>query len=237
MKTMTSSNGQMRKSLASQIDRLDGVLDGLADNLNEAVAAAVKEAVGLAVQEAIRGVLREILANPALIAKLQGAVLPAMAAGTTAPKPGLKERVGKVTSWLGKRVQAARHVCRGWLQKARKATVTAVNTACQTCNTLKQWAIQKLILVWLRLQLARHFWAQFLTALLVGSASGIAVFFAEPWLAAIVGGIGGFTLTLAVEAGLLLRRLLVVEWGVVGGEGKNEGVRRESMISPIETTS
>lgn len=237
MKTITSSNGQMRKSLASQIDRLDRVLDGLADNLNEAVASAVKEAVGLAVQEAIRGVLREILTNPALIAKLQGAVMPASPAGPTVPKPGLKERVGKVLSWLSKRVQSARQVCFGWLRQGRQGAVTAANSACQVCNTLKQATIHKLALVWLRLQLARHFWAQLLTAILVGSASGIAVFFAEPWLAAIAGGIGGFTVTLAVEAELLLRRLLPVECGFGGWKGKNEGVRRESMISPIETTS
>jgi hypothetical protein len=33
MTTMT--NGQVRKSLASQIDRLDVMLDGLADGLND----------------------------------------------------------------------------------------------------------------------------------------------------------------------------------------------------------
>jgi hypothetical protein len=31
----TMSNGQVRKSLASQIDRLDTMLDGLADGLND----------------------------------------------------------------------------------------------------------------------------------------------------------------------------------------------------------
>lgn len=235
--TTMSKNGRMRKSLASQIDRLDGVLDGLADNLNEAVAAAVKEAVGLAVQEAIRGVLREILSNPALIAKLQGAVVPVSAAGSVVPKPGLKERVDKVLSWLGKKVQVVRQVCRGWLRQARQPTIIAVSTACQTCRTLKHWTIQKLVLVWLRLQLARHFWAQIFTAVIVGSASGIAVFFAEPWLAAIAGGIGGFVVTLAVEAGLLIRRLLPSERGFGGWEVKGEEARSKTTISPIESTS
>ena len=36
--------GTARKSLASQIDRLDAILDGLADNLNDAVVAVVKGA-------------------------------------------------------------------------------------------------------------------------------------------------------------------------------------------------
>jgi hypothetical protein len=49
----TSSNGRPpRPSLATQLDRLDGILDGLADGLNEAVAA-VKEAVAVALQEVL----------------------------------------------------------------------------------------------------------------------------------------------------------------------------------------
>ena len=50
--TMTLDNG-VRKTLASQIDRLDSILDGLAENLNEAVADSVKGAVTVAVQEAV----------------------------------------------------------------------------------------------------------------------------------------------------------------------------------------
>ena len=37
MTVTMQTNGQVRKSLAEQIDRLDGILDGLADGLNEAV--------------------------------------------------------------------------------------------------------------------------------------------------------------------------------------------------------
>src|SRR5262245_27825863 len=68
-KTMTlTANG--RKSLAEQIDRLDGILDGLAAGLNEAVAAAMKNAVVLAVREAIQTVLIEILANPHILERI-----------------------------------------------------------------------------------------------------------------------------------------------------------------------
>jgi hypothetical protein len=47
----TTTNGRERKSLAEQIDRLDGILDGLAQGLEQAVVAAVQAAVGLAVRE------------------------------------------------------------------------------------------------------------------------------------------------------------------------------------------
>jgi hypothetical protein len=40
----TLSNGAVRKSLASQIDRLDTMLDGLADGLNELVLHFPKKA-------------------------------------------------------------------------------------------------------------------------------------------------------------------------------------------------
>ena len=50
MTTKVNTNGQARKSLSEQLDRLDAVLDGLADGINDTVVMAVKEAVGAAVQ-------------------------------------------------------------------------------------------------------------------------------------------------------------------------------------------
>ena len=47
-------NGPTRKTLASQIDRLDSILDGLSEGLDQAVAQTVREAVGLAVEEAVQ---------------------------------------------------------------------------------------------------------------------------------------------------------------------------------------
>ena len=64
-------NGPTRKTLASQLDRLDSILDGLSEGLTDAVASAVREAVGLAVQEAVQAVLTELLTNPALREQLQ----------------------------------------------------------------------------------------------------------------------------------------------------------------------
>src|SRR5262245_11044109 len=56
-----------RKTLSSQIDRLDGILDGLAEALDGAVADAVRDAVGQAVREAVEATVREVLASPALL--------------------------------------------------------------------------------------------------------------------------------------------------------------------------
>src|SRR6478609_9877411 len=71
--TTTHSNGQSRKTLASQIDRLDGILDGL----DAALAGAVQEAVEQAVKQAVQAVLTEVLTNRQLQQQLQQAAQPA----------------------------------------------------------------------------------------------------------------------------------------------------------------
>jgi hypothetical protein len=193
--TTTTTNGRARKSLAEQIDRLDQVLDGLAESLNEAVATAVKEAVGVAVKEAVQAVLTEVLTNPAILAKLCGMATPNARPVNEVPKPGLRERVSRVWSWIGVRLisvcEAAGELGRyGW----------------QTCGKLHQRVRQGCMSFWTRVRVVRHFKVQLLNALAVGVAAGMTAYFAGPWLAAGVSAAGGFATTLAVHAGLWLRR-------------------------------
>src|SRR5262249_61208148 len=92
MTTTTNMNGRVRTSLASQIDRLDSILDGLAEAINETVVAAVQAAVGQAVREAGQATLAEGLRNPQLRPLLQ----PRPAApeeGITPQRPPLLRRV------------------------------------------------------------------------------------------------------------------------------------------------
>jgi hypothetical protein len=89
--TTTTTNGQVRKTLASQLDRLDSILDGLSDGLNEAVATAVegaveravRQAVGEAVRETLQAVIAEVVSNPDLLA----AARTLLTAGSTADVP------------------------------------------------------------------------------------------------------------------------------------------------------
>jgi hypothetical protein len=53
----------------------------------------------------------------------------------------------------------------------------------------------------------RRFKLPILVAVLVGAAVASGAYFAGAWLAATASGLGGFTTTLAVQAGLMLRRL------------------------------
>ena len=102
MSTMT--NGQVRKSLASQIDRLDHILDGLAEGLNEAVATAVKEAVALAVQEAVHGIVAEVLSNADLLAKLRGTIGVHTTDDSTTRRRLLPPRSPALASWPARSV-------------------------------------------------------------------------------------------------------------------------------------
>ena len=125
-KTM-EMNGPARKTLASQLDRLDGILDGLSEGLNQAVAQAVREAVGLAVQEAVQAVLTELLTNPALREQLKG---PAAAESAPPDGPANKHGGGKSRlAALGGRVRdKLRSACRvgaGWLRQAAQAASLA----------------------------------------------------------------------------------------------------------------
>src|SRR5262249_51295664 len=112
--TTMNTNGTMRKTLASQIDRLDGLLDGLADSLNAAVAAAVKETVAVAVEDAVRAAVREVLTNDELRRRLTS---PPPQSPKPAPVP-LAEKARRCWSWLVGAVQS------GW--QGVKAAAQAV---------------------------------------------------------------------------------------------------------------
>src|SRR5215472_9660383 len=94
MTTATATNG-VRKTLASQLDRLDSILDGLADALNGAVASAVegaveravKQAVGEAVRETLQAVLVEVVSNPDLLAAARTLFTPGNPAGVPPDPP------------------------------------------------------------------------------------------------------------------------------------------------------
>jgi hypothetical protein len=179
METATTTNGKLRKSLSEQIDRLDAILDGLSAALNESAAAAVQEAVGLAVREAVQAVLTELLANPAVLALLNG---------------GSPQQVGLT---VGDRVRVA--LC--FVAAKARSAVSGCKVLCGRVGRALTGILSKLAVV-------RHFKLQVLTALAVGCLAGTAVYFAGPWLAVAAGGVGGFAVTAAVQGWLWLRRVL-----------------------------
>ena len=108
----TNLDGQPRKTLASQLDRLDDILDGL----DSALAGAVQEAVSMAVKQAVQAVLSEVLTNRELHEQLQRAAKesspPEPPRGK--PSPSLLNRLWQVTTEKVRRtVQTVQRFGRG----------------------------------------------------------------------------------------------------------------------------
>jgi hypothetical protein len=124
MSKTLETNGQTRKTLASQLDRLDSILDGLSEGLNDAVAQAVREAVGLAVQEAVQAVLTELPTNPALREQLQrpAAAQPAPPDGPANKNGGSK---GRLALLCGRVRDLLRSACRAGAGRLRQAAQAA----------------------------------------------------------------------------------------------------------------
>ena len=118
-------NGPTRKTLASQLDRLDSILDGLSEGLSDAVASAVREAVGLAVQEAVQAVLAELLTNPALREQLQKAAPPAPPPPAERAPEGGRGRLAALCGLVGDKLRSACRVGAGWLRWAGQAVCLA----------------------------------------------------------------------------------------------------------------
>src|SRR5262245_38708509 len=190
--TTTTTNGSVRKTLASQLDRLDGILDALSDGLNEAVATAVegaveravRQAVGQAVRETLHALVTEALANPDVLLAARALLAPGTPPDVPPEPPkGLFRR-----AWGGV-----------------KAGLAAAGTACAAVAGQVAGVKHAVRAGW---QLVRRFNRRLLVACGVGVAAGVATYLAGPWLGAAIAWLGGFVATLAVQAVAGLRRLL-----------------------------
>ncbi|HYT89736.1 MAG TPA: hypothetical protein VEL76_13595 [Gemmataceae bacterium] len=189
----TTGNGQVRKTLASQLDRLDNILDALSDGLNEAVATAVegaveravRQAVGLAVKEAMQAVLTEVLTNADLLATLR-TVLPTTPAESTPNPPEPPKSL-----W--------RRACDGL-----KVGLVAAGTACTAFAGHLGGVKTAARSGW---RLAKKFKGRVLAACGIGVAAGVVTYWAGPWLGIAAGWLSGFAVSLAVQGRNALRRL------------------------------
>jgi hypothetical protein len=209
MSTTTLNNG-VRKTLASQLDRLDMILDGLAENLNEAVAMAaansVKEIVNVAVQEAVRAALVEILTNAEVQKRLIN-VRPA-----TPTMIHLREKSHSCWSWLVRaakgtwaKIVMASNKVKGMgsslvkmastkVQQARKEIVRSIRSGWMLMNALAA--------------LAKRFRKQLVVAVGIGVLVGFVCYFAGREIASIGCGLSGFLGSLATGVMNRLRRMM-----------------------------
>lgn len=190
----TMTNGRTRKTLADQLDRLDGILDALSDGLNGAVADAVREAAGTAVQQAVKSALVEILTNPDVLTLIGGAarahgpapVAPDVSGEVPADRPGLRHRLGALGAWASQKVRAARSAC-GQVAAAGLRGLGGLGA-----RLAPLWQLRK----------------QLLVALGVGTAAALVAYAASPWVAALLSGVAAFASTLTVQAAHWLNRMI-----------------------------
>jgi hypothetical protein len=210
MATITLNNGP-RKTLASQLDRLDVIIDGLADNLNEAVAvaaaASMKEVVNVAVQEAVHAALVEVLSNAELRKRL---VNPADVRPTTIrlirscwtwvvnTAKGLWNKILAVTVAAGDRLK----------EKGGSLVAAAGAKARQAGKEIARRARGGWMLVAALAALAKQFRTQLLVAVGIGVLVCAVCYFAGREVASLGCGLAGFVGSLASGAVSRLRRML-----------------------------
>src|SRR5262249_52902692 len=160
--TTTTTNGQVRRTLASQLDRLDLILDGLAEALNGAVADAVQGAVeravqlavGQAVKETLQAVIAEALANPDLLAAARTLLAPGTAVDVP---PDLPEPPRPP---------------KGLFRRACDGVKAGVAVAAKACAAAVGQAAGVKAVVRAGWQLAKRFKGRLLAACAVGVAAG-----------------------------------------------------------------
>lgn len=209
--TMINHDRLHRKTLGSQIDRLDSMLEGLAENLNDAVAQAVKETVSQVVREAVAVTVQEVLSNPELLRAALARHMPPTPEAQPAPMPQRRSFTAVIQSgwsWLGRQVtQAKEKLGQGLTWCAEK--VRQVGAA--LWNRRRRWlaccvgTMTALGTAGLALWRLRRSCALALTA---GLLAGVSGYFGGPLLCALLSAVGGMALTLSAMLLLPLWNLL-----------------------------
>jgi hypothetical protein len=200
------SNGRLqRKTLSNQIDRLDGMLEGLAENLNDAVALAVKETVAQVVREAVELAVKEVLSNPELLRAAQAQHSPP-APPQQPPAPKAQRRsctdvLQSGWSWLCRKVTRTASHARKKLGQGLSWCVQKVSQGCAALwHQRRGWVVRAVgtltalaaaaVTLW-------HFRRSCSVALTAGLITGVSGYLAGPVVGALLSGLGGMGLTLS----------------------------------------
>jgi hypothetical protein len=200
---MSTTLNPGRKTLASQLDRLDTIIDGLADNLHEAVAMAtanvVKETLTVVVQEAVRGALVEILSNAEVQKRLAVNVQPSVPLVVR-----LAAKARSCWSWLKSTVKGAWSKVKTVASSLATAASTKLHQAGkqirQRAKTCWMWTVAIA-------SLAKRFRLQLGVAVGMGLLVGAVCYVAGREIASLGCGLAGFVGSLATDAVDRIRRM------------------------------
>jgi len=209
-----NSNGRIqRKTLATEIDRLDSMLDGLAEGLNDAVASAVKDVVGQVVREAVEVAVKEVLSNPDLLrAALAQHTPPASQAQAATPKEqrrSFKDMLKGGWNWLcQKATQAKSKLGQGltWCVEKLSKGCSGLWNGCSRFTGRCVSGVKTLGNVGLVVWRFRRTFSLVMSAGLICSVCG---YYAGPVISALLCGLGGMTLTLSAMILVPLWHLLL----------------------------
>jgi hypothetical protein len=196
--TQNSNGNVRRKSLASQLDRLDQILDGLDEALAGSITDAVKQAVSTAVAEAVRATLIEVVTNPDILAALRGGITavasapgfsPTEPASETVTPPTFAGRTRRFMSSCWRNALAkVRGVTSGIRQRVHNARDGVVATY-QGINAI--WNLRRAVLI----------------ALGIGAAVGVVSSMSSSWFAGVISGVGAMGTALGAQLACWTRRL------------------------------
>ena len=192
-----SANGNnQRKSLASQLDRLDRILDGLDGALAGAITDAVKDAVSTGVAEAVRATLIEIVSNPQILSLLRGVV------------PSIVQPAGQQEAQAPHASEPAPHsaIRRGLTSAWRWATAKLCATRHATVLSGRQ-VVHGLVRTWRRANAVWQLKRPLFVALLIGFVVGTVSYASSPWVGGIVSGVSTTGAVLGMQLALFARRL------------------------------
>jgi hypothetical protein len=200
MTTTMNNNlsGRQRRSLNDSIGHLDQMIDGLSEAIPGTIRDTLQETVGAAITEGVRAALLEIVSNPDVLALLRSSLptpSPLAVPITSGPsQPGVVHRLLAGTgAGVGNAFRWSLGLMRAGVRNATQGVMTALNKLAELRERLRS------------LRQARR---PVLLAVAVGALVAAITLIAPSWVAAMLSGLGGAGVTLAVQAGLWLRQHL-----------------------------
>ena len=206
MSASLSRNGQPRKQLADQLDRLDEILDCLGDGLTGAVVDAMKAGTAIAVKEA----LIEVLTNPELLAAIRTTlpnVEPMADPASTSVGPSFWVR-------LKAKLSSARQATVAFIGRAKQRIASAVKTV-QTVALLSGLTIlgraselkNRMNAFVTQSRVVRYGKRITLLAVGIGTATGVMSLLAPHAFAALASGATAAVTVVGVQLGFRARKL------------------------------
>jgi hypothetical protein len=218
--SMNNGSNAQRKTLATQLDRLDVILDGLSDALSGSVEMAVRDVVGQVVRESVEATIREVLGNQDLLrATLAAQGHPPQPTPVPAPLPkrrtlkdliqsagrSVYEKAKEATVQATTRLGQAFRWGFGRLRQGCASVVEGCKTAIHACLHLPSGVMAVGNALW-------TFRKTTSIALAVGLLAGLGSYFAGPLVASIASGLSGAALTVSAM-------VLVPLWRLMTGNG------------------